>query len=45
MNEDAAREVCLLRAIETNPTADALLSDADRRYAARTAAELARWDR
>ena len=42
MNEDAAREVCLLRAIETGPTADALLSDADRLHAARTAAELAR---
>lgn len=44
MDEDAAREVCLLRAIETGPAADALLSGADRLHAARTAAELARWD-
>lgn len=44
MDENAAREVCLLRSIETGTAADGLLSGSDRQHAARTAAELARWD-
>ncbi|MDZ7653199.1 MAG: DUF2868 domain-containing protein [Burkholderiaceae bacterium] len=43
MNEAAAREVLLVRAIETSDSDHALLSGDDREYASRTAAELARW--
>ncbi len=42
MNEQAARDVALLRAIET-VEGGALLSDDDRRYAGRAAVELAHW--
>ncbi len=44
MNEDAAREVLLVRAIETGAGSSALVGEADRLHAGRTAAELARWD-
>ncbi len=43
MNEDAARDVLLVRAIETTGGARELLGEADRLHAGRTAAELARW--
>ncbi len=43
MNEDAARDVLLVRAIETTEASQALIGEADRRHASRTAAELARW--
>lgn len=43
MDENAARQVLLVRAAETTDAASALLSDEDRRYAARAAAELVRW--
>jgi hypothetical protein len=44
MNEDAAREVLLVRALETSAGSRALVDEADRLHAGRTAAELARWD-
>ena len=44
MNESAARDVVLVRAIEAADDAQALLSAEDRRYASRAAAELARWN-
>jgi hypothetical protein len=43
MNEDAARDVLLVRAIETTEGSRELLGEADRLHAGRTAAELARW--
>jgi len=43
MDEDAARNVLLVRAIETADSAHQHLTENDRRYASRTAAELARW--
>ncbi|TWI70268.1 uncharacterized protein DUF2868 [Pseudoduganella lurida] len=43
MNEQLARQVVLVRAIETTDTKHEVLSDDDRRYANRTARELAQW--
>lgn len=43
MNEELARSVVLVRAIETTDRNREILSDDDRRYANRTARELARW--
>ncbi|QBE62456.1 DUF2868 domain-containing protein [Pseudoduganella lutea] len=43
MNEELARSVVLVRAIETTDRKREILSDDDRRYANRTARELARW--
>ncbi len=43
MNEAAARDVLLVRAIETTDSEHALLTREDRDYAGRAAAELARW--
>jgi hypothetical protein len=43
MNEAAAREVLLIRAIETTDHEHRLLSREDREHASRAAAELARW--
>jgi hypothetical protein len=43
MNEAAAREVLLVRAIESTDAAQALLTPTDREHAGRAAAELARW--
>ncbi len=43
MNESAAREVLLVRAVEMADGADATLSAGDRGHAARAAAELVRW--
>lgn len=43
MNEAAARDVLLVRAIESTDTAQTVLTPTDREYAGRTAAELARW--
>ncbi len=43
MDESAAREVLFIRAIESHDAGGALLSEDDRRYAARAAAELVRW--
>ena len=43
MNEQAARDVVLVRAIETADQGHALLSADDRRYASRSATELAQW--
>ncbi|MCM2327693.1 MAG: DUF2868 domain-containing protein [Lysobacter sp.] len=43
MNESAAREVLLVRAVETSASADELLSAEDRGHAGRAAAELVRW--
>lgn len=44
MNEAAARDVVLVRAIETGDQGRTLITDEDRRHANRAAAELARWD-
>jgi hypothetical protein len=44
MNEQAARDVLLVKAIETTDHAREVLSDDDRRYASRSARELAQWD-
>ena len=44
MDEAAAREVLLVKAIETTDQARAVLSDDDRRHASRSARELAQWD-
>ena len=43
VNETAARQVLLIRAVESADSARALLSDTDRQHAARAATELARW--
>ena len=43
MNEQVARRVVLVRAIETADTGHAVLSDDDRKYASRSARELAAW--
>ena len=43
MNEQLARDVVLVRAIETSDTGHAVLSDDDRMYASRSARELAQW--
>ena len=43
LDETAARQVLLVRAAETGDAADALLTEDDRGYAARAAAELVRW--
>lgn len=43
MNEQAARNVVLVQAIETADTAHEILSDDDRLYATRSARELAQW--
>jgi hypothetical protein len=43
MNEHAAREVLLVRAVESADRDRALITEADRQHAARAAAELARW--
>jgi hypothetical protein len=43
MDESAARQVLLVRAAEGSDSAGTLLSEDDRRYAARAAAELVRW--
>ncbi|MEP6607331.1 MAG: DUF2868 domain-containing protein [Burkholderiaceae bacterium] len=43
MNEHVARDVVLVRAVETADTGRAIFTDDDRAYASRAAAELARW--
>lgn len=43
MNEQAARDVVLVRAIETADQGHSLLTDDDRRHASRSATELAQW--
>jgi hypothetical protein len=43
LDETAARQVLLVRAAEGSDAAGTLLSEDDRRYAARAAAELVRW--
>lgn len=43
MNEQAARDIVLVRAIETSDSKHEILSEDDRRYATRTARELAQW--
>jgi hypothetical protein len=43
MNEQVARDVVLVRAIETTDTGREVLSDDDRKYASRSARELAQW--
>jgi len=43
MNEQVARNVVLVRAIETADVGHAVLSDDDRKYATRSARELAAW--
>ncbi|WP_332879728.1 DUF2868 domain-containing protein [Massilia sp. S19_KUP03_FR1] len=43
MNEQLARDVVLVRAIESSDTAHVVLSDDDRMYASRSARELAQW--
>jgi hypothetical protein len=43
MNEQIARDVVLVRAIETTDSAHEVLSDDDRNYASRSARELAAW--
>lgn len=43
MNEQLARDVVLVRAIETSDMGHAVLSDDDRMYASRSARELAQW--
>ena len=44
MNESAARQVMLVRAIESTDTARQILSDDDRAYASQSAQALAQWD-
>jgi hypothetical protein len=44
MDEAAARDVLLVKAIETADQARAVLSEDDRRHASRSARELAQWD-
>jgi hypothetical protein len=43
MNENVARDVVLVRAIETSDTRREVLSEDDRMYASRSARELAQW--
>ncbi len=43
MNEQIARDVVLVRAIESSDTGRAVLSEDDRMYASRSARELAQW--
>jgi hypothetical protein len=43
VNETAARQVLLVRAVESADSARTLLSETDRQHAARAATELARW--
>lgn len=43
MNEQTARDVVLVRAIESSDTERTILSNDDRAYASRAAGELARW--
>lgn len=43
MNEDAARQVLLVRAVEGADADRALITESDREHAARAAGELARW--
>ena len=43
MNEQVARQVVLMRAIESTDTHHELLSEDDRRFATRSARELAQW--
>ena len=43
MNEQVARDVVLVRAIETMDTKHEILSEDDRMYASRSARELAQW--
>lgn len=43
MNEQLARDVVLVRAIESSDTGHAVLSEDDRLYASRSARELAQW--
>jgi hypothetical protein len=43
VNEDAARDVLLVRAVESADRDRTLITEADRQHAARAAAELARW--
>lgn len=43
MNEQLARDVVMVRAIESSDTDHAVLSEDDRRYANRSARELAQW--
>ena len=43
MNEQLARDVVLVRAIENSDTGHAVLSEDDRMYASRSARELAQW--
>jgi len=43
MNEQAARDVALVRALESGDGENAVLSADDRRYASRAAGELAHW--
>lgn len=43
MNEQLARDVVLVRAIESSDTGHAVLSEDDRMYASRSARELAQW--
>ena len=44
MNEHAARQITLVRAVEEADSGRAVLSDDDRLYATRSAVELARWE-
>ena len=44
MNEEAARKVVLMRAIESTDSGRQVLSDDDRMYASRSANELAQWE-
>ena len=44
MNESAARQVMLVRAIESTDAARQILSDDDRAYASQSAQSLAQWD-
>jgi hypothetical protein len=44
MDEAAARDILLVKAIETTDQARDVLSDDDRRHASRSARELAQWD-
>src|SRR5688572_23220575 len=43
MNEKGARDVVLVRAVESADTERAIFSNEDRAHASRAAAELARW--
>src|SRR4051812_13562004 len=44
MDEAAARDVLLVKAVETADQARAVLSEDDRRHASRSARELAQWN-